>query len=103
MENNFDEKNINGEEANETMPITEPAGEAPAAQDESIANEAEHVISYRESDTPSTYHMTGEQLVRDNVRAEQPSYSAPRAENGNISYTQTQTRNYKLAHLKISS
>jgi len=87
MENNFDEKNINGEEANETMPITEPAGEAPAAQDESIANEAEHVISYRESDTPSTYHMTGEQLVRDNVRAEQPSYSAPRAENGNISYT----------------
>ncbi|MBR6806830.1 MAG: trypsin-like peptidase domain-containing protein [Clostridia bacterium] len=90
MDNNFENNNTNNEnnENIEKNRLNKPE----AGDDFTVEKEAEHVISYRESDTAHTYHMTGDQIVKDDIKSESktvfeaPRYNATYTENGDATF-----------------
>ena len=97
MDNNFGEKNI---DRNENI----PQDSAPNLENPTEEKEAEHVISYRDSDAPSTYHMTGDHIVQDepDQKREAPRYNATFTGEGNATYTPAPEKKEKRKKEKSS-
>ena len=102
MDANFGENNNRNTDENKPLD-QEINGNAPAEE-----KEAEHVISYRDSETPSTYHMTGDQLVKDDANTksepvfEAPRYNATYTEGGDATYAPAPEKKKKIKKEKSS-
>ena len=77
--NNANVNNIPAEELREeTSPVVEKTAAEAApivGTDAETPAEAEHVISYRDGDAPATsYHMTGDSLVKDDLASAEEEY-----------------------------
>ncbi len=102
MDVNFGENNNRNTDENKPLD-QEINGNAPAEE-----KEAEHVISYRDSETPSTYHMTGDQLVKDDADTksepvfEAPRYNATYTEGGDATYAPAPEKKKKIKKEKSS-
>ena len=85
MDNGFNENNINSKNETEKTPEVKKGFAIPSDD----LGEAEHVISYRNSDGKPTYHFTGDKLVKDDLETKDvpPVYNTSYREDGNVSYT----------------